>query len=38
MLPYAGWLAKIELTSPAEFETLLTADAYKVHCEGGDGH
>ncbi|GAA5833896.1 hypothetical protein JCM11251_006003 [Rhodosporidiobolus azoricus] len=31
-----GWLAKIKLSNPGEFEELLSADAYKVHCEGGD--
>lgn len=29
-----GWLAKIKLTNPGEFEELLSAEAYKLHCEG----
>ncbi|WVW85040.1 glycine cleavage system H protein [Kwoniella bestiolae CBS 10118] len=29
-----GWLAKIKLSDPAEFEALLNAEAYKAHCEG----
>ncbi|KAL7420625.1 glycine cleavage system H-protein subunit [Cryptotrichosporon argae] len=29
-----GWLAKIKLSNPAEFEQLLSAEAYKAHCEG----
>ena len=29
-----GWLCKIKLTSPAEFEELLDDAAYKAHCEG----
>ena len=29
-----GWLCKVKLSSPSEFETLLTAEAYKAHCEG----
>ncbi|PWN50299.1 putative glycine cleavage system H protein, mitochondrial precursor [Violaceomyces palustris] len=28
-----GWLCKIRLTNPAEFETLLTEEAYKAVCE-----
>ncbi|BGP13647.1 hypothetical protein JCM10213_007825 [Rhodosporidiobolus nylandii] len=31
-----GWLAKIKLSNPGEFEKLLSADAYKVHCSGGN--
>ncbi|KAL8292834.1 hypothetical protein RQP46_000528 [Phenoliferia psychrophenolica] len=30
-----GWLAKIKLSHPGEFDLLLSAEAYKVHCEGG---
>ncbi|GAA6029456.1 hypothetical protein JCM8097_003688 [Rhodosporidiobolus ruineniae] len=30
-----GWLARIQLSNPGEFEELLSADAYKVHCSGG---
>lgn len=30
-----GWLAKITLSDPAEFASLLDEQAYKVHCEGG---
>ncbi|WWC88364.1 glycine cleavage system H protein [Kwoniella dendrophila CBS 6074] len=29
-----GWLSKIKLSDPAEFEALLDAEAYKAHCEG----
>ncbi|WWC62903.1 glycine cleavage system H protein [Kwoniella dejecticola CBS 10117] len=29
-----GWLAKIKLSDPAEFEALLSDEAYKAHCEG----
>ncbi|KAK1925672.1 putative glycine dehydrogenase [Papiliotrema laurentii] len=29
-----GWLARIKLTDPAEFEALLSDEAYKAHCEG----
>jgi glycine cleavage system H protein len=29
-----GWLCKIKLSGPQEFETLLNAEAYKAHCEG----
>ncbi|WWD18774.1 glycine cleavage system H protein [Kwoniella shandongensis] len=29
-----GWLCKVKLSDPAEFEALLEADAYKAHCEG----
>ncbi|KAK8858882.1 glycine cleavage system H protein [Kwoniella newhampshirensis] len=29
-----GWLCKVKLSDPAEFEALLNADAYKAHCEG----
>ncbi|WWC71067.1 glycine cleavage system H protein [Kwoniella pini CBS 10737] len=29
-----GWLAKIKLSAPAEFEALLNDEAYKAHCEG----
>ncbi|WWC96492.1 glycine cleavage system H protein [Kwoniella sp. B9012] len=29
-----GWLAKIKLSDPSEFEALLNAEAYKAHCEG----
>ncbi|ORY31815.1 putative glycine dehydrogenase [Naematelia encephala] len=31
-----GWLAKIQLSSPAEFEALLSDEAYKAHCEGSE--
>ncbi|KAG7562289.1 hypothetical protein FFLO_02277 [Filobasidium floriforme] len=30
----AGWLCKIKLSAPQEFETLLSEQAYKAHCEG----
>jgi hypothetical protein len=30
----AGWLCKIKLSDPAEFETLLDSEAYKAHCSG----
>ncbi|WVR06622.1 glycine cleavage system H protein [Kwoniella sp. DSM 27419] len=29
-----GWLCKIQLSDPSEFEALLNAEAYKAHCEG----
>ncbi|KAI9634824.1 glycine dehydrogenase [Dioszegia hungarica] len=29
-----GWLCKIKLSDPAEFETLLDSEAYKAHCSG----
>jgi glycine cleavage system H protein len=29
-----GWLCKIKLSSPSEFEELLSAEAYKAHCDG----
>jgi len=29
-----GWLCKIKLSDPAEFEVLLNDEAYKAHCEG----
>jgi glycine cleavage system H protein len=28
-----GWLCQIKLTNPADFETLLTAEAYQKICE-----
>ncbi|GAA5891560.1 hypothetical protein JCM5296_004258 [Sporobolomyces johnsonii] len=31
-----GWLAKIQLSNPGEFNELLSAEAYKVHCSGGE--
>ena len=31
---YIGWLCKIKLSTPQEFETLLSEQAYKAHCEG----
>ncbi|CEQ39832.1 SPOSA6832_01409 [Sporobolomyces salmonicolor] len=30
------WLAKIQMSNPGEFNELLSADAYKVHCSGGE--
>ncbi|SGZ22473.1 BQ5605_C022g09491 [Microbotryum silenes-dioicae] len=34
-----GWLAKIKLSNPSEFEQLLNDDAYKAFCAGsGDAH
>ncbi|KAK4698612.1 glycine cleavage system H protein, partial [Phenoliferia sp. Uapishka_3] len=30
-----GWLAKIHLSHPGEFELLLSEKAYEVHCKGG---
>lgn len=29
-----GWLAKIKLSNPGEFDQLLNGEAYKAHCEG----
>ncbi|XAO27726.1 glycine cleavage system H protein [Cryptococcus bacillisporus CA1280] len=29
-----GWLCKVKLSDPAEFDDLLSPDAYKAHCEG----
>ncbi|KAK4689693.1 glycine cleavage system H protein, partial [Tremellales sp. Uapishka_1] len=29
-----GWLCKVKLSDPAEFEALLSSEAYKAHCEG----
>ncbi|KAI5449139.1 glycine cleavage system H-protein subunit [Naganishia albida] len=29
-----GWLCKIKLSNPSEFEALLSEQAYKAHCEG----
>ncbi|WRT68085.1 glycine cleavage system H protein [Kwoniella shivajii] len=29
-----GWLCKLKLSDPSEFEALLNAEAYKAHCEG----
>ncbi|KXS21353.1 glycine cleavage system h protein [Gonapodya prolifera JEL478] len=32
--PYEkGWICKIQLSNPAEFETLLNEESYKVHVE-----
>ncbi|KAK4048813.1 glycine cleavage system H-protein subunit [Microbotryomycetes sp. JL201] len=31
-----GWLAKIKLSNPQEFEALLSPEAYQAHCEGGE--
>ncbi|GAA6003216.1 hypothetical protein JCM10207_001804 [Rhodosporidiobolus poonsookiae] len=31
-----GWLVKVKLSNPGEFDELLSADAYKVHCSGGE--
>ncbi|KAK4052943.1 glycine cleavage system H-protein subunit [Microbotryomycetes sp. JL221] len=31
-----GWLAKIKLSNPSEFEQLLSQEAYQAHCEGGE--
>ncbi|EIW67587.1 hypothetical protein TREMEDRAFT_33439, partial [Tremella mesenterica DSM 1558] len=31
-----GWLAKIKLSEPSEFEALLNDEAYKAHCEGSE--
>lgn len=31
---FEGWLCKIKLSDPAEFEQLLDETAYKAHCEG----
>jgi len=28
-----GWLCKIKLSNPSELEELMTAEAYKAHCE-----
>lgn len=28
-----GWLCKIKLSAPAQFEELLSEEAYKAHCE-----
>lgn len=28
-----GWLCQIKLSNPADFETLLTAEAYQKICE-----
>ncbi|GAA5998011.1 hypothetical protein JCM11641_002229, partial [Rhodosporidiobolus odoratus] len=30
------WLAKIKLSNPGEFDGLLSENAYKVHCSGGE--
>lgn len=29
-----GWLCKVKLSDPAEFNDLLSSEAYKAHCEG----
>jgi len=29
----AGWMIKVEISNPAEFDTLLTEDQYKAACE-----
>jgi glycine cleavage system H lipoate-binding protein len=29
-----GWLCKVKMANPGEFEALLNAEAYKAHCEG----
>lgn len=29
-----GWLCKIKLSAPSEFDSLLNEQAYKAHCEG----
>jgi glycine cleavage system H protein len=31
---FTGWLCKVKLSDPAEFEALLNEEAYKAHCEG----
>jgi glycine cleavage system H protein len=31
-----GWLAKIKLSNPGEFDKLLSAEGYKAFCEGAD--
>ncbi|ORY78399.1 glycine dehydrogenase [Leucosporidium creatinivorum] len=31
-----GWLAKIKLSNPGEFEQLLSEEAYKAYCAGAD--
>lgn len=33
-VPLEGWLAKIKLSNPGEFDQLLSAEAYKAFCEG----
>lgn len=33
LLHHTGWLCQIKLTNPSDFETLLTAEAYKKICE-----
>jgi glycine cleavage system H protein len=30
--PYKAWMVKIELTSPAELDSLMDAAAYQVYC------
>ena len=38
MCSVSGWLCKVRLSAPAEFESLLEEKAYKAHCEGeGEG-
>ena len=38
MCSVSGWLCKVRLSDPAEFESLLEEKAYKAHCEGeGEG-
>lgn len=35
-LGYSGWLAKIQLSNPGEFDALLNEQAYDALCKGAD--
>ncbi len=34
----AAWMVKVELSNPAELDTLMDAAAYEAYCEEGRGH
>ncbi|HEX7567151.1 MAG TPA: glycine cleavage system protein GcvH [Anaerolineaceae bacterium] len=34
----AAWMVKLELSNPAELDSLMDAAAYKTYCEEGRGH
>ena len=29
-----GWMCKIEMSNPADFESLMSAEEYEAHCDG----
>lgn len=36
--PYGSWIAVIEVSDPAELETLMDSAAYAAHCENAPAH